>query len=94
MEPDNEWWLIATTPEEVHLYRFGHDDADTAEERSAVISRIRDDLEFPDDATLIDGGNSWLLEFAPGYPERYFSRATGGALLGVTMHEELPELSS
>lgn len=94
MEQGNDWWLAATTPDGVHLYQFGHDDADAADERSLIIDRIRADLGGEDgwpDAP----SEQWRLEFAPGRPDRFFTAiqhddGTWGEVPqpGVTVHDK------
>jgi hypothetical protein len=75
MDHGDHWWLAATTPQGVHVYEFGVEETDTAEERSAIIAAIRGRLGFPDDEGIIGSGGVWELVFAPGRPERFFAVA-------------------
>jgi hypothetical protein len=88
MSEGNDWWLTATTPTGLYLYRFGYDDVDTANERSAVIRAVRAELGFPSDDAIVDPAAPWMLSFAPGVPYRYFIDADlTQPKPGVTFHD-------
>jgi hypothetical protein len=88
MQPGNDWWLVATTPDGVHLYHFGHDDADAAGQRSEAIEVVRIALGFPGDEQIADSSTPWHLSFEPGEPGRLFD--DGEPKPGVIVHDALP----
>lgn len=65
---DDGWYLVAATPDGVHLYQVTAEQVDTVQEIEDLVGRVRADLEFPGGPGVVPEA-PWSLDLHPGRPK-------------------------